>query len=350
MKKRKVLFISKYYKPHIGGVEKHVEKISQELIKKDYEITVLTENHTAVFENSKISSKRIVNLKNQETIDDVKVIRIAYPKIKFFGLFKIWSQLFKQIDLFKNADIIHIHDVFIWYLPLKFILPKKKVFTSFHGWEGQYPIPLKNILYKKLAAKLSKKNICVGKYIEKYYGIKADRITYGAVSIPKVKSDLKSKVRNSIVYVGRLETDTGLKVFLKALENLPGYNVDFCGNGPLADECAKYGKVHGFCDPQPYLIKAQFCFAGGYLTALEAMANQCVVLTAYDNLLSQNYWQLVPFKDFIILADSGNSLSQEILAISQEPKKLEQITTNAFKWVKQQNWNDLAQIYTQLWL
>jgi glycosyltransferase involved in cell wall biosynthesis len=145
----KVLFLSHYRYPHVGGVEKHIEEIRRILTKKGIDVKVISE------------------------------VDIKYPHIKFLGLFFIWIWLFKNRRLIEDAHIIHIHDVFIWYLPFRFLYPHKRVFTTFHGWEGIWPIPWKNIYLKRLAARLSTGTIVVGKYIEKYYGIQANKITYG---------------------------------------------------------------------------------------------------------------------------------------------------------------------------
>ena len=40
-----ILMLSKYFYPHIGGVETHVEKVSRELIKLGHKVTVVTMKH-----------------------------------------------------------------------------------------------------------------------------------------------------------------------------------------------------------------------------------------------------------------------------------------------------------------
>lgn len=134
----KTLFLSRFYWPHIGGVEKHVEHISQELIKKDCTVTVLT-------------TKYKKDLKNEEIYKQVKIIRFREPRIKYFGLFYIWWWIFKNRRLIKENNIVHVHDVFIWYLPFRFLYRKKPVYTTFHGWETDYPIKFYHKLQKKLA-------------------------------------------------------------------------------------------------------------------------------------------------------------------------------------------------------
>lgn len=162
----KILFITRLFYPHIGGVEKHVYEVAKSLERKGNSVTVLTERYDK-------------NLKDTEIIKGIKVVRFSYPHIKLLGLKLIWWQLLMNRKLIQDADVVHIHDVFIWYLPFRFLYPNKKVFTTFHGWEGIWPIPLKNIILKRVSAKLSNGTISVGKYIGKYYGIKSDKIIYG---------------------------------------------------------------------------------------------------------------------------------------------------------------------------
>lgn len=164
----KILFLTHYCHPHIGGVETHIRELSNMLRIKGENITILTSKHYS-------------KLRSNETINGIKVIRFSYPHIKIFGLLAIWVWLWKHRQIIRGSDVIHCHDVFIWYLPFRFLYPWKKVYTTLHGWEGVWPIPLKNILLKRMAAKLSTGTIAVGRYIEKYYGIKADKIIYGGI-------------------------------------------------------------------------------------------------------------------------------------------------------------------------
>ena len=149
-----ILFLTHHKHPRVGGVERHLKFL-------------------------------ISNLKSTNTDIVIKTISeedIKPPHIKIFGLLYIWYWLFKNRELITRSDLVHIHDVFIWYLPFRFLYPIKKVYITFHGWEGVYPIPLWNILNKKVANYLSNGSIAVGKYIEKYYGVKADNIVYGGQS------------------------------------------------------------------------------------------------------------------------------------------------------------------------
>jgi hypothetical protein len=249
----KILFLAHHKWPHIGGVEKHIEAIKNILSSKDYEINVISE-------------------------EDIK-----YPKIKIVGLFYIWWWLFKKRDIIKNADIVHVHDVFIWYLPFRFLYPRKKLYTTFHGWEGVYPIKLWQLLNKKIANKLSKGSISVGKYIEKYYGIKSDHIIYGGVG--KLSKNKFVKKKDTIVFLGRQDADTGINEFKEWLKKQKNnFKVRHISNDP---------------NPEKFLKSAQYCVPSGYLSYLEAKNNFCKIITFANNPLKIDYWNEIKIIKYI---------------------------------------------------
>lgn len=279
----KILFLAQHKWPHVGGVERHLQQVSLSLRKKGHKMTTISS-------------------------EDIK-----YPHIKFFGLFYIWYWLWKHRELIKTNELIHCHDVFIWYLPFRFLYPNKPVFTTFHGWEGVYPIPFKDIFLKRLANKLSRGSIAVGKYIEKYYGIKPNVIVYGGV--PLLRNNSTKKIGGNGVFVGRMEKDTGILKFLEWLKvKGKGSKVDFVGDGVLRTECEKYGTVHGFCDPTPFYKMAEYCVPSGYLSYIEAKAYGCKIKTFANSPLKRDYWN-------------------EILKVKKFP-----------------SWEGISQIYLNLWL
>ncbi|KKQ91721.1 MAG: Glycosyltransferase, group 1 family protein [Microgenomates group bacterium GW2011_GWC1_39_7b] len=305
-----ILFITRLYHPHIGGVEKHVYEVAKSLKRKRNSVTILTEKYNS-------------GLKDKEITNGIEVVRFSYPHIKFLGLLFIWREIFKNRKLIQEADVVHIHDIFIWYLPFRFLYPKKAVFTTIHGLEWDNPLSKFSIWQKRLVVKLSAGTIGVGKFLEKYLKVKFNKIIYGAATV--IHSSV-AKEANSIVYVGRLEENTGLCKFLEWLANKPAankavkYEVDFCGDGQLRKECGKYGKVHGFTDPAPFFKKAKYCVPGGYLAVLEAISYRCKLKLFWNNKVKEDYWKMSPFSD-----------------------------KNVKQWVKSQTWDKLANEYLDLY-
>ncbi|EKE06133.1 MAG: glycosyl transferase, group 1 family protein [uncultured bacterium] len=272
-----ILFIAKYKLPHIGGVEKHLRMINEELKKKNYKITTISE-------------------------EDIKP-----PHIKYFGLLYIWFWLFKNRELIARSNLVHIHDVFIWYLPFRLLFPFKKVYITFHGWEGKWPIPLWNIINKRVANLLCNGSIAVGKYIEKYYDIKPSFVVYGGAEFDEAHGIkyLKGKTKNSLVFLGRQDADTGINEFKEWLKiHGKHLTVKFVSNDP---------------NPEKYLKTAEYCVPSGYLSYLESLNYGCKILTFANNPLKIDYWK-------------------EIRDIYDD-KSLKSIPT----------WNDVCDIYIKLW-
>jgi len=259
-----IVFLTRHVWPHLGGVETHVRELGKRLSVKGERVKIISEK-------------------------DIK-----FPHIKFVGLIYTWFWLFRNRNLIEDCNIVHIHDVFLWYLPFRFIYPNKKVYVTIHGWEGKWPLRRLDILMKRLAVRLSTGSIAVGKYIEKYYGIKTNKIIYGGVEKNKIITTKKEK---SVIFLGRLEKDAGVYEFIKKLKvKSRALKVEFVGDGSLRKECEKYGTVHGFCDPKPFLHEASICFAGGYLSALEALEYGCELWTGSDTPIKKDYWKTFPYK------------------------------------------------------
>jgi glycosyltransferase involved in cell wall biosynthesis len=335
----KILFLTRLFYPHVGGVEKHLEKISDILIKKGNAVTILTTH----FEDG---------LKDEEIYRKIKVIRFFQPEVKYFGLLYTWLWLLKNRTLINQNDIIHIHDVFIWYWPFRFLYPRKRVYITYHGQWGKYPLSKLDILQKKVGVRFSDGIISIGNYIDKNYNIKSNYISYGAVNSPQQSSVTRDKM---ILYIGRLDKITGLPIFLDMLHKYrsvfgkDNLKVVFCGDGELRTECAMYGKVMGWSDPTNLYRKASFVFASGYLTILEALANKCLVLVAYANPLQRDYYTLTPFAKYILTSPDYLDLYAKFKHYSDNNKAYKSKIIAGRRWVKDETWEKLVGNYLKLW-
>lgn len=323
----KIVFLTRRFWPALGGVEKHILKLSQELILLGHEVTVITLKH----------NKKLLN---QETYCQIKIIRLPDSDKKL----SLWRSLWQERQTILAADIIHCHDVFFWYLPFRFWYLRKPVFITFHGWEGQFPVPLKNILLRRIWEKLAQGNICVGDYLKIWYQAKPDLITYGAAQIKPVKTKLDPRAG---VFIGRLSADTGLKEYLVALQFLKlKYNlkITFCGDGPLRKQAEKIGRVTGMVkDIEPYLKKAAFVLTSSYLSLIEALLLKKPVYVLAHNQLKIDCFRSHPALEYFYLSQSASEL---ISQFKIKPAKNE----SGYQWAKKQTWLKLAKQYLSLWL
>lgn len=336
----KILFVAPSFYPNKGGVEKHIYNLSKELISDNHNVSVLYKC-------------RISNVSEYEKIDEIEIYR---NKSKFFMRF---IPSIRNIKLFLYADIIHFHDygsflAWIFLFPILKLLGKR-LFITFHGWEGVFPPTKGTIIIRKIINKLSFRSLAIGDFIEKWYGTNCNLISYGAVSSVESINDSKN-----IVFLGRLEADTGCVSYLDAYIELYSKKEDIpeliiCGDGTLREQLERKASISGipckftgFVDnPNDFLAKAKIVFTSGYLAILEAFKLNKPVISYYDHELKYDYLKGIPVKSksFILCKDSeeiarslNNLISSNILN-NPEGKVFADNST----------WRNMVKTYYTLW-
>lgn len=335
-----IIFFTRKFYPAIGGVEKHVLEISRILKQEKFEIKIITEN---------IDNR----LKSYEEINGIKIYRINHFNDNKLKKFRIWIWFFKNIKLIKSANVIHIHDVFYWYLPYRFLFPRKKVFTTFHGYETVFP-PKKNVIVlRRLIKFLSNETINIGEYISKWYKTSAKFTIYGGVNKDNLNkiNNFKNKVIE-IIFVGRIERDNGIETYAKILEELKIRKIKFnflaLGDGSMSNYFKAYGKVAGFKENiDKYIKNKDIIFASSYLSILEAFSVRKIVVCVWENELKKDYLEMVPFKDFIIKGNNEKDIVNQVLNLSENKKN--KMINGAYNFVKENTWEDVVKVYKKLW-
>jgi len=380
-----VLFLTPSFYPNIGGVEKHVLRVSQELNKKGYRVVIVTEaigdSTMPVWRSRYISADTprtdvwIVDTGNNELVHDeisfinseskktkiesqasksITVYRLPYIKSGRLKKLYIWFWFFKNKNIIQSAKYIHCHDVFYWYIPFRFLYPRKRVYTTFHGYEA-FPVPRKNIIIRKISEKFSNGNICVGDFIKKWYGTRTDFITYGGVDSENLHDDV---IRNyhkplNILLLGRLDNDIGISLYLSALDLLKARNIKFdltiCGNGKLSKRTKRYGNFMGFVnDTSKYIKEADIVFSSSYLSILESLIFKKMVVAAYENPLKKDYLEMTPFSKWINIVNTDLQvlkIVEHLLKGTINQHKLNE----GYKWAVEQKWERTAELYIHLW-
>lgn len=330
-----IVFLCPSFYPKIGGVEKHAFEVAKILRKKGNKIIVVTED-----KRSKV-----------ETIKGLRIYRFYFGNKSWFKKFVIWKKLWEKRKILEKADIIHCHDVFIWYLPFRFIYLRKKIFTTFHGYETRFPPETKAIFIRKLSEKLSFGNICVGDYIKKWYSTNPTFVTYGAHDGGKIRVRNKQNLdkKSKILFIGRIEKDNGVDIYSKVLEKFEknDYSFEACGDGSLRKEFERYGKVHGFiADVKPFLKKADVVFASSYLSIVNSLSFKKPVFSVYNNPLKKDYLKMAPFSKYISIKNSPEKIYEEIKTLSKtNSHKL----NFAHKWAQNQTWARVVSLYVDLY-
>ena len=341
-----ILMITPRFSPAIGGVEKHVENLSRKFADTGYQVTILTSKHEA-------------SLNALERMDRCQVIRMPFGWDRNPFLMYIWFLLNRKLIL--KHDIIHVHDTIpflTWYLPLRLLYPLRSVYLTFHGYERD-PVPVVFKLLRKVARRLAKRVLCIGRFIEKVYNVSCDDSCVGAVESEEY-TEIK---RTGAVYIGRLERDTGVERYIQSihqLEKVYGVKMGFtlCGTGSIENELKDLSKSLGISatfkgivnNPEEVLGASRFCFAGGYLSILEANASGTPTIAFADSYLKFKYYKSIcDAGGQVSIQTTPQGIADEIMNLENNPKLIETISRRGVQYAKQMTWDHMISKYMDLW-
>ena len=246
----RVLMVTPYFLPHIGGMEFFVYKLSNRLYDRGIEVEVLT---TAI-------------PSEYDVYTPYKVERIK-PGIVLMRN-PLAFKLFKKVRDFKKFDIIHAHDEHAFTTNIV-ALSKKQYKSSLiiHSHGLLYPesfiesivASLYNMTLGKWSLRMADKVIALSKsdgmFIEKL-GVKKEKIAVIPNAIDPEDYDLNIDAENFankhslhgwriILYVGAIIKRKGLNYLIKAvsiLKNRQRVKLVVIGDGSYRGECEKLVK------------------------------------------------------------------------------------------------------------
>lgn len=354
----KIIHLTPYYEPHLGGVEKHVREIAQIAKNNGDEVTIICQQHSQ-------------SLPLAERINGIHIIRIPVLKFhsKFFFLpifdklffkLRLWTFIASKGQLLVAADIVQIHDVFWWIWPI-YPLIYYKTFLTFHGWEGKFPIPWWIKLHRYYNWMAAKKTMHVGKFIQDFYWDKPADITYGGVTKSKIEENQNKKQPNNglwieklskVVFVGRLEMVNDIdKVieFLRLLKDKkPKVQITFVGDGSWRTECEKLGRVTGLvADPSRYVLTADLVCANSYLSILESQAMGKLVLSFFGNKIKESYLKHFPGVKWMLVVENPHLLFVVLEKLTNKQHAI--LSHGARDYAQSQTWEKVYQQYLKLW-
>lgn len=349
-----LVVVTSRFLPDLGGVQTHVAETVQELVELGWQVVIFTgvePKQTRNQQKPKPFSQWQWSPSNKRQSWSVTVIPLHFDAMPGIGLLQLWWQLLQGLSLFRSATVIHVHDVMWWFLPVRLLLPTAKVVLTMHGWEGKFPIPVKLRILKQLGALLADKVMAIGDFIDQYYGIKSDAVSYGAVSDQvseqqPVTTTRTAKQRTIVAFVGRLARDTGLLEIIKAIPFLPQFEWHFYGDGPLRESCSQWGTVHGWSETKPWLVDADIIIGSGYLSVWEALLVGKYVIVYADNQLKQSYFAKAPFAAHIKITTNRQQFISAVSTAQKSHSTIHRIQS-ARALAQEQQWLKITAIYTQ---
>jgi glycosyltransferase involved in cell wall biosynthesis len=325
----RVVFLTRRYWPVVGGVEKHIYELSRQLTIDGHEVHI-------IYATKSIPASSPAPAIHLHTIPD------THSKLA------IWRSLFPYISLFFRADIIHCHDVFFWYLPFRFLMPFKHVYTTFHGYETTYPLRSGALFMRRLSKLLSTASINVGSFIEKWYGTPAQATIYGAINASTLKAHRSATARSkqTITFIGRMTDDIGAPAYIAALtQYTKPFRFFAYGDGPYRNKFTKLGKVMPVADDVPNILSdADTVFASSYLSIIAGLASGAHVIAYANNPLKLDYLSMTPFKQFITICTSIEDIRNALDIRLTTQQRSDQQT-----FARSLTWENIKDVYYAVW-
>jgi glycosyltransferase involved in cell wall biosynthesis len=350
----KILMLTWLFHPHIGGVERHVLRVSEELVRTGHRVKILTLRYDR-------------SLAGREHRDGIEIRRIGGSSRESVPLVRLldgWLSSLSAGDLFTWADLIHFHDhtPFVrWYLPRLLLPGRKPALVTFHGFETEVPRP-KAVLERRFLASVCRRTVCVGGFIEAWYGTPCHAVILGGVDEPDEGAGSREE---RAAYLGRVEPDVGVFICLDVLRFLRDRHgidmpLDLIGTGSLIDGVRKRASAHGLRvdvhgqveDPRPFLRRALFTFTSSYLSMLEAMAAGSLVVAAWTGGLKRDYLRSIEGEGGERIAVTGGeagSLADRLAPLLRDPDALAEVRERALRFASRNSWQRLARTYAGLY-
>ena len=162
-----------------------------------------------------------------------------------------------------------------------------------------------------------------------------------------------------LLFIGRLEPDTGIREYLEQMTNIKDNNVilDICGDGSLRNEVLEFisnsgdqrvVNYHGFVkNIESYIDGCDFVLTSGYLGILESFARKKLVISVYDNELKHDYLRMIPnSQSMLYICDAERKLNGALFLNKLEKQRMIEA---AYEFSLNHSWDSMQENYLKLW-
>ncbi len=345
----KILMISDSFYPFKGGVAEHLHHLSEALVKRGHDVTILTANYPGAQDES--YPYRVVRIGRILILPPLRIFNYTKLTITFFNPLKIRNFLKNN-----RFDVVHVHGPLTFNLPEAVLHYSKscniatfhtqyvgfnwnKVFRLFFGNES------KNIHAAIFVSETARKTASVFRFRREFIipnGVDLERFSPEGPQI----SWMREAGKPVVLFVGRLEKRKGLDVFLKAVNGLDVKAV-VVGDGPLKPGFDRHQVTFvGEVSPEelPLYYRSADIFVapsiGGEtfgIVLLEAMASGLPVIAS--NI--EGYRNVVTHGKNGLLFETGNpnSLKNQLVELLKKPSLKNILIHEGLKTAKKFDWN-----------
>lgn len=355
----RVLFFVHRYWPSVGGVEKYIHGLSKALLSLGHEVHVVA---GATAERNGDSGSRGPCEVEREVHEGVHIHRFPAQRSPLRA--RCW--LLRNVGLFRRADVVHVsntHMLEYYYRMFGSLIERRKVFLTRHGMSYLQGVPDWEKRRALRSLELAAGIVHDGVFIETWLGIKPDLCPDQGLSPPA--DDLEPVPEpppNSAVFIGRLEPDSAIHIYLDAVRILTGaqgrdFRLNVYGDGSLGAELRDqairenlpvrfFGRTP---DAQRHVVDSCFAFIDGRMAIQEAMARRRLVLAGYMTPIKRDYVGGEPFSPYLVPVASGAELAEKVAYYIDHPGERLALVARAFEHARTLTWRRTARAYLNLW-
>ncbi|WP_226038876.1 glycosyltransferase family 4 protein [Natrinema sp. DC36] len=243
----RILFITHRYPPHTGGIETHVQEMATRLANCGHDITVF-------------SADSGPNVSSENTDDGIRIRRFRSfsPGNAFYAA----PQMALAIRC-ADADIVHAHNyhaLSLFFAALGVTDEQFVVTTHYHGASASGIRDKLLSLYKPLgrwAIRQADEVVAVSEWehsrLQEDFGVNATVIPNGLDVERFAEAEPENRARPYLLCVGRLEEYKGIQHVIRALSELPEYDLAVAGSGPHREELEQIAHEEGVADRVDFL-------------------------------------------------------------------------------------------------
>lgn len=344
---RITFFVHRYW-PVVGGVEKYIEELGRALVRAGHEVTV-------------VAGATKAGLVEHEVRDEIEIYR--FPAHRSPLRCRAW--LWRHRKLFTRAEVVSISNTHMleyfcrMYGPM---VSRDNVFLIRHGMSYRYPVPHEERQRARRSVGLVRGVVHDGEFIGKWLAIEPDLCPNQGLSPPASElPHVPEPAPNSAVYVGRVEPDSGIRIYLDAVRRLNDsgfkFHLDAYGDGTLLPELRAQVEREGLpvqfhgrmANAQERITDGCFAFIDGRLAIQEALARRRLVLAAYVDPLKRDYVGIEAFSPFIVPVGSGEELAARVRQFSADAAARHSLIERGFAHAQTLTWDATARAVLGLW-
>ena len=346
----KILFVSGFYYPHIGGVTEHIYHLANEFEDMGHEVSILT-----------------ANIEGDLKPDEVRVIRLGKSMVirmnKSNARISGWVNLSKLSKIINEYDVIHIHGIIAPTLPLLSLKVSRKtnIFTFHPTFDSSnlYQISKQYLkhyfkrIHGKIAVSVTARD-SIAKYFPGDY-----RIIPNGVDPNRFKNSGKGKNPFEILFVGRIEPRKGLQFLIDALprvnKEFPKAKLVVAGGGykemkmRIPEEVKDSIEFLGFVDPSalPDIFSRASVFVSPAVSGesfgivlLEAMGTQTPVIASsiagYRCVIEDGK------NGLLVSPESSKDIADKVITLFKDENLYKTLVKGGLKTVDKYSWDKVA--------